>query len=208
MIIGIVGKARSGKDTFSKMLVEELNATAYPPYIMMAFAHELKKRCQEDFDLTYDQLWGDEKEAPDMRYVRSNTVVDLQPVTTYWTGREIMQQVGQFYRTIDYNYWVNLLYRVIEDKNYKNVVITDVRHINEADSVKEHGGILIRVTRDNAPKIHGEQHISETALDDYVGFDYEVINNYGLKELNDAAKDVVGFLKRTDKIIKEIDQNG
>ena len=60
MIIGIAGKARSGKDTFALMLVEELNKRYYPPFVMMAFANELKTRCQEAFDLSYEQLWGDD----------------------------------------------------------------------------------------------------------------------------------------------------
>ena len=56
MIVGISGKARSGKDTFAEMLQIELNKTTYPPFVAMAFAHELKTRCQAAFDLSYEQL--------------------------------------------------------------------------------------------------------------------------------------------------------
>lgn len=196
MIIGIIGKARSGKDTFAKMLAEEMNKFSFPVYVLMAFAHELKIRCQKDFNLTYEQLWGDDKEAPDERYVRSNTVVDLQPVTVYWTGREIMQAYGQFYRTIDYDFWVKNLFNVIEDKELSNVIVTDVRHINEADAVLEHDGCLIKVVRDGAPEIHGQEHISETALDDYKNIDFHISNDAGLDELRESAKEVATFIRK------------
>jgi hypothetical protein len=207
MIIGIIGKARSGKDTFAGMFAKEINRDAFPPYVMMAFAQELKNRCQKDFDLSYEQLWGDDKEALDKRYPK----IKNHPAASYWTAREIMQEYGQFYRTIDYDFWVKNLFRVIEDKEYPNVIITDVRHINEADSVLEHGGVLIKVIRNNAPQIHGEQHISETALDDYRKIDFTVVNNFGLKELEESAIEVVSFIKEgvlKNKFTKEIKING
>lgn len=197
MIIGIIGKARSGKDTFAEMLAKHLSDVFYPPYVTMAFAQELKTRCQKDFDLSYDQLWGDDKEVLDKRYPK-------QDGAGFWTAREIMQAYGQFYRTIDYDFWVKNLYRVIEDKEYSNVIITDVRHVNEADSVLNHGGYLIKVVRENAPKVHGEQHISETALDNYDKVDFAVLNNWGLEELEQTAKDVIRFLQDSEDELKRI----
>ena len=118
MIVGISGKARSGKDTFAEMLAGELNKVSYPPFVMMAFAHELKTKCQEAFDLTFEQLWGDDKEKEDSRYkkqpkymggVRSDK--DELP-SPYWTAREIMQDFGAFYRTIDSQFWIKNLFKV------------------------------------------------------------------------------------------------
>lgn len=196
MIIGIIGKARSGKDTFAKMLAEEMNKFSFPVYVLMAFAHELKIRCQKDFNLTYEQLWGDDKEAPDERYVRDRNSSPHSNGPVYWTAREIMQAYGQFYRTIDYDFWVKNLFNVIEDKELSNVIVTDVRHINEADAILEHGGILIKVTRENAPGIHGEEHISETALDDYNKIDFHISNDSGLDELRESAKEVATFIRK------------
>lgn len=196
MIIGISGKARSGKDTFALMLTEELNKRYYPPFVMMAFANELKTRCQEAFDLSYEQLWGDDKEVLDKRYMKASE--------QYWTAREIMQDYGAFYRTIDGKFWVKNLFKVIEEKEYTNVIITDVRYVNEADYIINNGGYVIRVDRDSKDDVHNMQHPSEIELDNYKRFDFTVVNNLGLDELKQSAADVARFLQDSEKAFKKL----
>jgi hypothetical protein len=58
MIIGLVGPARSGKDTAGAILARELGGTC------IAFADPMKRFCREALGLTVDQLWGDKKEKP------------------------------------------------------------------------------------------------------------------------------------------------
>jgi hypothetical protein len=161
----------------------------------MAYANELKLRCQKDFDLSYEQLWGTDKEKNDIRYAKRGQGFSSNP-GDYWTGREIMQSYGEFFRTIDYDFWVKNLFRVIDNKEYQNVIITDVRHINEAEAVKEHGGFLIKITRENKDTPHGVNHISETALNDYNDCDLYVINDWGFKELEVAASESAKFLNK------------
>lgn len=194
MFIGITGKARSGKDTFAELLANALFDKSGQRFILMAYAHELKLRVQRDFDLSYEQLWGEEKESEDKRYFNKQSLSSADPANKYWTAREILQAYGQFYRTIDYNFWVNELFRVIDDKEYENVIITDVRHPNEADPIVEKNGIMIKVTRESKDEIHGAQHISETAMDDYAPIGFHVINDYGLEELKQAADDVANLI--------------
>ena len=187
MIIGVTGKARSGKDTFAGFLAEELFRATKSRYILMAYATELKQRVQRDFDLSFEQLWGSEKEVKDPRYQKEDGEL--------WTAREILQAYGQFYRTIDGDFWVRALFDTIEEKKYKNIIITDVRHPNEADPIKELGGKVLRVTssRSDIPNIHGQNHISETAMDDY-NCDYTVVNNWGLNELRGSAREAVALI--------------
>jgi CO dehydrogenase nickel-insertion accessory protein CooC1 len=199
MFIGITGKARSGKDTFAELLANALFNKNGQRFVLMAYAHELKLRVQREFDLSYEQLWGDEKESLDRRYRRptkpySHHSEDGELPNSCWTAREILQAYGQFYRTIDYNFWVKALFNIIEDKEYENVIITDVRHPNEADPIVERGGIIIKVTRDSKDKIHGAQHISETAMDDYSPIGFHVINDFGLEELKVATTEVADFI--------------
>lgn len=196
MVIGVSGKARSGKDTFAEMLSKELNKEAFPPYVMMAFAHELKTRCQAAFDLSYEQLWGDEKEEQDKRYPRPWH----DPKEGFWTAREIMQEYGAFYRSIDSQFWIKNLFRVAEQKEYKNVIITDVRYRNEADYILEHGGVVLRVERENKDSVHNESHPSEIELDDYKKFTFTVVNNWTLEVLEKTAGEVVQLLKEFKKI--------
>jgi len=201
MIIGISGKARSGKDTFAKMLAEELQRKEGQAYVLMAYAHELKLRVQKDFDMSYEQLWGDEKEIPDKRYPKPDG-------DGFWTPREILQAYGQFFRTIDYDFWVKYLFRVIEEKEYKDVIITDVRHINEVDAVINNGGYHTRVEREDKDGVHNEQHISETALDNGHRVDFKVSNNGTLDDLRDRAKDVVRFLISSEKMVNKLIKKG
>jgi len=200
MIIGISGKARSGKDTFAKMLARVLQKKTGKTYVLMAYANELKNKIQKDFDMSYEQLWGDEKEVYDQRYLKPGKWSNNPKVC--WTPREVMQAYGQFFREIDYDFWVKYLFRVIEEKNYDNVIITDARHINEVDAVVDRGGYHIRVEREDKDSVHNEQHISETALDNGHRIDFNVINNGTLKELEAAAEDVVKFI--TEINAKEI----
>ena len=197
MIVGISGKARSGKDTFARMLAKALQKKTGRAYVLMAYANELKNKIQKDFDMSYEQLWGDEKEVYDQRYVKPGKWSDDSKVC--WTPREVMQAYGQFFRKIDYDFWVKYLFRIIEEKNYENVIITDVRHINEVDAVVDRGGYHIRVERENKDSVHNEQHISETALDNGHRVDFNVINNGTLEELEASAKDVVKFITEINK---------
>lgn len=194
MLIGITGKARTGKDTFANMLAEELYNATGRRFVLVAYAHELKLRVQRDFDLSYEQLWGDEKETPDRRYFKNmRHEDDPEPC---WTAREILQAYGQFFRTIDNDFWVNNLFRVVEEKEYDNIIVTDVRHPNEADPIVDRGGKIIKVVSDRTDKekIHGSQHISETAMDNYDKVDFEVRNDGGLDELRKTAVQVVKFI--------------
>lgn len=188
MIVGLCGRARSGKDTFAEMLAGELFNITGKKFVLMAYATELKLRVQRDFDLSYDQLWGNAKEVEDSRYLKDDG--------GYWTAREILQHYGQFYRSIDSNFWINNLFNVIHDKEYENVIITDVRHPNEATPVSDRNGCVIKVisNRPGMEQIHGTNHISETAMDDYTDIDFVVDNSSGLEELKASAVQVAKFI--------------
>ncbi len=191
MIISIIGKARSGKNTFAEILAEEIFNLVRKRYVLMAYAHELKNRVQRDFDLSYEQLWGNEKEIPDKRYPKYKEGSNI-----FWTPREIMQDYGELYRSVDYDFWVKELFRVIDEKEYTNVIITDVRHPNEADPVINRGGLIIKITsnRDNKEQVHGENHISETAMDNYDKVDFHITNDGSIEDLRATAQQVVKFI--------------
>ena len=198
MIIGVIGKARAGKDTFGLMLAEELFKLTRQRYVLMAYAHELKLRVQKDFDLSYEQLWGEEKEKQDLRYAKRLKGFSSNP-TDYWTPREILQSYGEFYRSINYNFWVDHLFEIIDDREYKRVIITDVRYMNEVDPIIDMKGIIIKVIRGIDNNIHGQEHISEIALDDYDNIRHVIENNGTLKDLKSAAKKVAKKLIEENK---------
>ena len=106
------------------------------------------------------------------------------------TYREMLQEIGT--ETMRNNFhpdvWLNALlgqytgYYEGEGTEmiYPNWIITDVRFPNEAEAVKKHGGLLIRIDGVSVT----DTHLSEIALDDYDGFDYRVINHYKAGTMN------------------------
>jgi len=180
MIIGLVGKARAGKDTFAEYLSKIFLTDFDIEFLRLAFADELKCLCMEHFGLTYEQLWGNKKEVEDSRFVKSDG--------SFLTAREILQMVGEFYRSIDNDFWVKKVAKTIGSGD-KNFIITDIRYVNEAKYIKSKHGILIKIIRNSAPEIHGANHISEVSVDFITDdvCDFIIYNDYDLKYLYRTA---------------------
>jgi len=216
MIVGVSGKARSGKDQLAKYLIEIFKSKYDREFYHIAFAAELKNMCKFQFGLDDDQLYGDKKEIPDNRYLKPHNkwkdeITESELVTNsvtviYWTPREIMQELGAFYRKINYDFWVIALRKWMEDlerKGHKDYIITDVRHINEAEFIKKENGFLIRIIRESENKIHGIDHESETGLDAYKDFDMIVENNGSLEDLKKASHNIVDAILLIEKLSKD-----
>jgi hypothetical protein len=123
---------------------------------------------------------------------------DYKPMTV----RDLLQKLGTEGMRIGLhtNTWVNALfadYKLIEygddeQGHYPNWIVTDTRFINEAEAIKEKGGIIIRVERPGVEPINA--HPSETGLDHWK-FDYKIANVSGLFELKENVKDILKHSK-------------
>jgi hypothetical protein len=203
MIIGVLGKARSGKDQFGDYLIEAFKEHYNRPFIKVAFAEQLKSMCAEHFGLTKEQLWGDKKEVEDERFLKAAMGEDPE-YSVFWTPREIMQAIGSFYRSIDQDFWVKALDKSIMWMSpYQDFIVTDVRHLNECAYIKSKNGILIKVLREEASEIHGMAHESETALDNFEDFDFEINNNGTLEDLKQSARDCVFMMVSVENLMKK-----
>lgn len=126
--------------------------------------------------------------------------------TTSWNGtedtkpRELLQSIGDTLRSIDINFLTSRLIKdleVYEKLNIENVVISDIRLINEINYIKEntnHQVITIRVNSDTSKRYLTEReknHKTETELDNYSNFDYIVKNNFD----NKLKEDINNLLK-------------
>lgn len=210
MIIGISGHAQAGKDTLGGYLITCLKERHKRGFVQSAFATQLKTMCTDHFGLTQNQLWGDKKEEKTEfkkpNYTRAAAVEyadgrGLPP--WYWTPREIMQELGSFYRSIDFDFWVKALDKYLMSNDIKDAIITDVRYVNECEYVKKNKGILIRIIRGDTTEIHGMCHESETALDGKPSnyFDLTVINDRGLKELKVVAEESSDMIINLENLI-------
>lgn len=143
MILGITGKAYSGKTTIADYLVKNYG------FIKLSFATALKEMIVKAGMCSMEDLT-----------INKNNM-----------SRWIMQKIGTdiFRKQVDKDYWVKKLYENIEyipkDKNY---VIDDVRFKSEANSITERDGKIIKIRCPDSPFNLGENlgdHESEISLE-------------------------------------------
>lgn len=165
-IIGFTGLKGSGKDTAAQMTGGQ----------MFAFASELKATARKWYGLSWEQVYGDQKEVVDPKW-------GLTP-------REIMQRLGtEVARSIHPETWTRYL---LDDRipavmaivlgPPRLAVITDVRFPNEVSAIHERGGHVIRINRLAAATNQYSAHESESHIRGLM-VDYDIDNNGTLDEL-------------------------
>ena len=144
-VIGFCGFKRSGKDTA---------ASLFSMSTKLAFAKPLKDMLQLGLGMTWDQLYGEDKEVM-LSWLDATPRHMMETLGTKW-GREM----------IDRDLWVKVLkQRILQERAKRYVVIdaelydagvgavpvpiivTDVRTENEARMIRELGGLVIHVRR-------------------------------------------------------------
>ncbi|MFE0447354.1 deoxynucleotide monophosphate kinase family protein [Streptomyces fungicidicus] len=154
--IGLIGKARSGKDTAAQRMIQT------SAYTRLAFADPLKEALLRLDPMV--SMWGDSLK---------DVVLEegWEGAKRYPEVRRLLQNYGQTIRELDPEFWVRELSRKVAAAHAWNlpVVVTDVRYRNEAEALQRAGFYMVHVVRPDNPGI-GEAgtHASETELDDWV----------------------------------------
>lgn len=160
-IIGIVGHKGAGKDTVAQLIrgayYDALASHVFSPARAperVAFADPLKDAVRVIFGIPMSVLHGgqDEKERLIPEIGRS--------------PRELMQALGSWARGIHPEVWINRARDEIKWRNDRIVVVTDVRHVNEAAALRSFGveqGRAVAIWRVARPGYGGDSHESETA---------------------------------------------
>ena len=174
-ILGISAKAGCGKTTLCNMLLERLG----PDWIRMSLGDGVKREAAELFNFPID--WCYSQEGKERMVPGVNRLV-----------RELLQYHGtDVRRAADPEYWNNYLLRVMPAGG--NVIIDDSRFPNEVEFISRIGGRVIRLlpyVGYQAPTV-GADHLSETALDDYTGFDAVYAPRFG--GLGDVVEALTGI---------------
>ena len=141
VILGIVGKAGSGKTTAAKHLVD------YYGFTRMAFADEIKHMAVEYFGLTREEAF--ETKPPH--------------------ARTILQGIGTLIRTqFDRLFFVQKLADRLHSSRAEMIVIDDIRLPEEADFVREIGGVVVRLEcSDRETLLSGSPAEHETEIQIY-----------------------------------------
>ena len=193
-IIGLVGRAGSGKDTVASILAETEDVTP------IAFADALREEVKTAFGVGLEcMLHRDEKEQPtqalaiercaDQRFIARMTALAENPYSPR-SPREILQLWGTEYRREcdSYTYWIDRLQDTIDHHatGGKAVVVTDVRFAKEALSLKQLGGSLWRIYRPIA-EVAISGHSSESEID-RIEIDRIIVNDGSIGQLVHATR--------------------
>lgn len=170
MRIALSGKIASGKSTFAKQLQIRLTRDTGNQTVILSFASRLKELATELFDY-------DEKKSK---------------------NRELLQEFGAAIRKIDTNAWIKSLNNRIKALDPKtNVIIDDLRMVNEFHFCKTMGFKLVRleidpsIQRGRILALYTPAHlerlndVTETALDSFIN-EFDVVfdtNQYSLDSI-------------------------
>ena len=163
MLVGITGKKGVGKDTVAGILSKKYGLKH------LAFADPIRE---------VGKVLG---------FTDHEMCVDKEAYNEIWrvSWRMFAQQFGtDFMREKMYRLgWIKLMNAKIE--KYKNVVISDVRFDNEAEEIKEKGGIILRI--DDGIE-SDDKHQSEKGIKD----EYVDVTIFNKKEnINQLKADVL-----------------
>ena len=147
---------------------EYANLNMWPHVKLYSFADNLKWICVKLFDIPHECVFGTDKQK---NQTQKHLRWELMPghVTTHhgygpMTAREFMQFFGtDVMRKIYEPIWVNSCIKTIQAEQSGLAIIADVRFPNEAKTVEDNGGHVVRLKR----QLFDDSHSSEIALDDY-----------------------------------------
>lgn len=173
ILVGISGKAESGKTTFANLLKENF-----------------KEKGQKVMLINY----GDMVKHIACQYYNWSGNKDEE-------GRTLLQKIGtERGRNIDSLIWIQMVEKIINicSRDYDIAIIADCRFPNELDywNTNNKRMVKIRIERPyHESRLTNKQklHISETALDNYNGFDMTIVNT-SLDELKEQSKEIANSI--------------
>ena len=205
MIVGVTGLIGSGKDTVANYL------TTFHGFKKVSFASSLKDAISDIFNWDRELLEGATKTSREWReqvdpwWAQRLNIPNLTPrwILQYW-GTEVCRK----------NFHTDIWVASVENKllNSKDdIVITDCRFINEIETLRNIGGIALRVMRgpnpqwcDDASELNQDPkkdhirvkleemgiHASEYSS---VGlrYDYYLINDFSIDSLHERINGII-----------------
>lgn len=179
MIIGLMGKKQSGKDTVAKILVSHYSFT------IIRFTDPIKAICKIMFGWGYEHIEGEMKEVIDPKWGISPRQA-IQYIGTEFAQINLCKSFPLYAKTIGRNIWSERLkqrYNVLVHTRtgQLDVVVPDTRFQHEVDCIHSLGGRVIRIERPNN-KNDDDLHPSEKELE-IITPDYTIINNSTISDL-------------------------
>lgn len=170
-IIGLLGRSRSGKDTFAHLLRIHLRQEA--DYKVQRLSTPIKQAASMLYGFSWDQI-EHKKEEVDPRWGITPREVfqHLTETTMQKMGHDFFSKslFGDFDRGIALS---------------SHIIIPDVRYPHDLQWIRDRNGIVIKIEREDLPVKHKcEDHI------DQLEGDLKVENNGTIFDLNEKAAEV------------------
>jgi hypothetical protein len=170
MLLGLAAVARSGKDEAAKALIadgwqrrafaDRLRQMLYALNPLMPSGYRLQH-------LVNAYGWEYAKVEPEVRALLQRLGTDA--------GRQVLGE----------DVWVDAALRDLPDDQH--VVFTDCRFRNEADAIRERGGLVVQIVRPGVDAVNG--HISERALvESGFRFDAVLVNDGSIEQLHASIR--------------------
>ena len=166
LLIGLSGKMGSGKDSVYDVACNCIHV----PVWRLAFGDGVRREVAKATNVG-------------LRYLKANKEL-FRPILQWW-GTEFRRNLTC------QDYWVKKVRAKLEhDRRDGITFVTDVRFPNEAEMIRELGGIVVRVVRPDLEQRNGSDHCSESELDHY-DFDAVIENDGALETLIPKIKDLI-----------------
>jgi len=204
MIIGLAGRARSGKDTAAKALIErgfiKNSFAATIKHITADFLKTDIKGIERAKDISFpEQISMNLFDTVDLTAAikaHINISEERERLLDYYIHgkkfnsiRDILQYLGTDLgrKLIDDDIWVNRAMEVATEL----AVFTDVRFPNEIEAIRRNGGRVIYIKRNKTIDLNTE-HASERAVNPAM-CDYMVDNNGSIADLHSKVLKTLGL---------------
>ena len=176
-LLGLAAKARSGKDTVGEYLRDEYN------YKLYAFADPIKQAASVMFGIPLEHFY--------------DGIHDREIVNQFWgfSPREILQKLGTeagrnvFRKDIWLKRGLQEWEDHLEESSDTGFIFTDVRFENEATMIREQGGQVVHIIRNDVEEVN--DHVSEAGIVVADG-DIVIYNNDSLEDLYINVSDILG----------------
>jgi hypothetical protein len=170
-LIGLIGYARSGKDTAAAPLVAN-------GWTRLAFADQLKADIEKAIGMPVAAMDAQQKE--------------------FW--RPLLVEYGRLRRAQHPDYWIWQVESHMKMNVCPGdpVVITDVRYLNECHWVLDHGGVLVFVERKGTPPANHEEETSVQKIWFDPRCEHElnvVVNDQSVAHLQDQLMEIAMQMK-------------
>lgn len=192
MLLGIVGLERVGKDTVANYLVSYHNFSKYN------MALPIKQIGEIMFGWDLLSMETDKKDKVDPE-------TNLVPRDFYkWFGTQICQyeiykRFPQLKEKIpEKEIWTHIMKNFVDKNRHSNIIIPDIRFLHEVKALKDLGGTLIYLNKNNNSNF--ENYDLKEILDPKNKYyEYTLLNNKGFDTLNVNIERLLEQIKKDNE---------